>query len=351
MKTIVFVINDLKGNGAERVVITLCRTMQSMGHRCHIVCFKELTEFDADDLSIHIFPMQHWRWLPHKVRGILISKLLDKFIHNICNGVAPNLILSNLLPCDRIMCESRLPNVYLVVHNTISIDLLSSNRGRSEAYIYQKKPIICVSDGVLTDFQSSIPSTQKSIRIYNPIDIEQTKILAESKTENFPAIGEGFIVHVGKFKKQKRHDILIKAFAASKTTKKLVLVGQGPLLEESQQMVKTLGISDRVVFAGFQKNPYPIIKQASALVLSSDFEGLGMVLLEAMAIGTPAISSDCPYGPAEILHESQLFPCGDIDKLTKLLDSPPPVNLPHPANKLEHFDSVYAANQYLALAQ
>ncbi|MBT5924028.1 MAG: glycosyltransferase, partial [Cellvibrionales bacterium] len=78
----------------------------------------------------------------------------------------------------------------------------------------------------------------------------------------------------------------------------------------------------KVIFAGFHANPYPLIKQADLLVLSSDFEGLGMVLLEALALHTPAISSDCRSGPSEILPEENLFPPRDIDRLAALLSIP-----------------------------
>ncbi|MBP0556258.1 glycosyltransferase, partial [Mycobacterium tuberculosis] len=81
-----------------------------------------------------------------------------------------------------------------------------------------------------------------------------------------------------------------------------------------------LEISDKVVFTGFKSNPYPYIKHAKCLVLSSRFEGFGRVIAEALAVDTPVISTDCPYGPSELLPKQNLVPVDDIDALAQLLE-------------------------------
>lgn len=121
--------------------------------------------------------------------------------------------------------------------------------------------------------------------------------------------------HIENLKRQKRHDILIKAYAKANVQEKLVLVGTGELLEASKKLVKDLGIEDKVIFTGFKKNPYPYMKHAKLMVLSSDFEGLGLVILEALALGTPVISTDCPSGPNEILANQYLVAVQDVDEL------------------------------------
>ncbi|MFB1034782.1 MAG: glycosyltransferase, partial [Sinobacterium sp.] len=220
MKNIVSVINDLKGNGAERVVITLSESFVNLGHSATIVCFNDFIELPVNaDVKIVCFNIHRWRWIPRFMRGKVVSFFLDRFI--LKNTPEPDLILSNLLPIDRIMCESKLKNVHLVVHNTISdeyaLALMSGKKINNHEVlsVYSKKPITCVSQGVLEDFRKVFPAHQKFNQIYNPINVDLIVQSADSDS----AIYDNYIVHVGKFKREKRHDILIKAYATSNTDK------------------------------------------------------------------------------------------------------------------------------------
>ena len=317
MKNIVSVINDLKGNGAERVVITLSESFVSLGHSATIVCFNDLIELPVNkEINVITFKISRWRWIPRGIRGKLVSFFLDRFI--LREVGRPDLILSNLLPVDRIMCESKLDNVNLIIHSTMSsehnLDLKDQVKDSEIFSIYSKKTVNCVSQGVFEDFKNLFPSHKACHQIYNPINVS---LIVASAHER--ALYDNYIVHVGKFNRAKRHDVLIHAYAKSKIDKLLVFVGQGPLEAEYRALVSELNLMDKVIFAGFHANPYPLIKNANLLVLSSDFEGLPTVLLESLALGTPAISSNCRSGPSEILPSSNLFPPGDIDSLAVLL--------------------------------
>lgn len=311
--TIVFVINDLKGNGAERVVITLAKGLAARGHSCHVLCFNDTIEYDIDGLNVSFFPIKYWRWIPRSLRGRFLAPLLDRRIIQIC-GQIPDLILSNLLPCDRILSWSNLPNVHIVIHNFMSLE-----RGREfpEISVYNRKPSVCVSYGVQQDLIDLLPDRKNhSCVIHNPVDPCFIKLKAEDpiKLPERP-----FIVHVGKFKKEKRHDLLLNAFAKSSCKHDLVLVGQGPLEAKLKELSHALGVAHRVHFFGYHPNPFPIIKSADLLVLCSDYEGLGMVLLEALSLDVPVISTDCPSGPREILQAVHLVPVNDISALAEAL--------------------------------
>lgn len=156
-----------------------------------------------------------------------------------------------------------------------------------------------------------------------------------------------YIVHVGKFKTEKRHDILLKAFAQSSFQGHLVLIGQGALRPDVEKLANDLGIQHRVIFAGQLTNPFPAIKNAQLLVLSSDFEGLGMVLLEAVALGTPTLRTDCPCGPNEIVGAQQLVPAGDVKALAAKLSVRDFSNYKVLWNPV--FDLSYARERYLSL--
>ena len=95
---------------------------------------------------------------------------------------------------------------------------------------------------------------------------------------------------------------------------------RGPEREALRKLVSDLGIEDKVSLAGFQGNPYQFLSRADVFVLSSGYEGLPMVILEAMACGVPVISTDCRSGPREILQNGRcglLVPVGDEGALSK----------------------------------
>ena len=99
-------------------------------------------------------------------------------------------------------------------------------------------------------------------------------------------------------------------------------MGKGSLLDDLSTQVKELNLEERVLFTGFVKNPYPILKGAQLFVLSSLYEGMPNVLLEAIALGVPVVSSDCPSGPKEILgkkYKELLYKPKDTVSLSKLI--------------------------------
>lgn len=123
--------------------------------------------------------------------------------------------------------------------------------------------------------------------VYNPIDVNKVRKLSNDKSVNI--INENYIVHVGRFSKQKRHDILIRAFSKIEGNYKLVLIGEGETQQDIQKLVNELNLNEKVIFKGWCKNPYPWIKNAKLLVLTSDTEGLPIVALESISLGTPIV--------------------------------------------------------------
>lgn len=312
-KTIVLAIFTLQGNGAERFALTLAKGLIDAGHEAHIVYFKNIIDLPIPDgVKLHFFDYQKYRVIPKFMRAGFAAKAFDNFI--LKNIGTPDLVLSNLFPVDFVLSKSQLPNVHLVIHNTTSLEYGERLEGMRKELtkIYLAKPCVAVSKGVETDFIKVFGSESRITTIYNPIDVDQ---VISTANEYVPEIEGPYIVNVGKFKQQKRHDILIKAYAKANLQEKLVLVGTGELLESSKKLVKSLGIEDKVIFTGFKKNPYPYIKHAKLMVVSSDFEGLGLVILEALALGTPVISTNCPSGPSEILRSDCLVELGESSAL------------------------------------
>ncbi len=130
---------------------------------------------------------------------------------------------------------------------------------------------------------------------------------------------------------EKDFDTLLKAFAIVRRQKKskLVIVGDGPRRQEILDKAVRLGIAEDMILPGFQANPFPWMVRADVFVLSSFYEGFGNVVVEAMALGTPVIASDCPCGPGEIIRDQEsgfLVPMGDAEAMAerciRLLEDP-----------------------------
>lgn len=115
-------------------------------------------------------------------------------------------------------------------------------------------------------------------------------------------------LNVGPFKGQKNHSLLLRAFARvarERPDAALALVGMGDLLDPIRALAGELGIADRVLFPGFVLEPAPWFHSADTLVLSSNYEGFGNVLVEAMEAGLAVVATDCERGPAEVLDDSR----------------------------------------------
>ena len=160
--------------------------------------------------------------------------------------------------------------------------------------------------------------------IPNPVDLDRVRSLSRCPDPGEPAPGPVF-VNAARHVRQKNLPLLLDAFrrfvdGGGEGT--LVLVGDGPETPALKVLARELGLIDRVVFRMHLANPYPAMAAATAFVLSSEEEGFGLVLVEAMALGVPVIATDCPGGPREILRGGQdglLVPPGDAEALASAL--------------------------------
>lgn len=171
----------------------------------------------------------------------------------------------------------------------------------------------------------------------------------------WPRPSGGRIVTVGSLKAQKNHPLLLHALArVSHLDACLTIVGAGAAEAELRRLAAELGIAERVVLAGFHPDPTPFYNTADLFVLSSDYEGFGNVIVEALAQGLPVVSTDCPSGPGEILEGGRwgaLVPVGDADALAAAIDRA--LETPHDPAALRRraadFAPEIAARKYLDL--
>lgn len=180
--------------------------------------------------------------------------------------------------------------------------------------------IVAVSSGVADDLALHTGVARARVAVvHNPLDLERIARLAgETPPHEWLVQKNGpVLLSVGRLAPPKDYDTLLEALAKSENVR-LVILGEGDGKSGIERKIVALGLGGRVDLAGFSSNPYAFMRAADALVLSSRHEGFGNVLIEAMALGTPVIASDCPHGPGEILQKGQygeLVPVGDAAAL------------------------------------
>jgi glycosyltransferase involved in cell wall biosynthesis len=195
--------------------------------------------------------------------------------------------------------------------------------------------------------------------VYNPVITPAVSAMACQPAEH-PWYGLGqppVILGVGRLTRQKDFPTLIRAFAAVRRQRhaRLIILGEGEDRAELEALVTELGLGRDVALAGFRDDAVAYMASSAVFVLSSAWEGLPTVLIEALAAGTRVVSTDCPSGPREILQEGRLgalVPVGDapalaravIDALNRRGDTVPP-------GALTPFTRDAAVDHYLRLIQ
>lgn len=304
-KRILFAIDDLSGGGAEKVVLTLIETLQRLGHQPYLLTLGTRQDYPIPVGTPHLVVPQPSGILRKLWSHQRHAAQIDRRLAETWPDIHFDLAISNLHRCDRTLRYSRRLQVWNCLHKPLSPAFLGHRHGiarwwkrRKVRNIYDGGRWIGVSQGILDDLQQAFGAKPAARTvIHNPFDIETIQRLAG---EINPLAGQDYLIHVGRFHREKRHDRLLTAYKASGVASRLVLVGQGddaPI----RALIEALGLRDQVTLFGFTPNPYPLIAGARALLLTSEYEGLGNVLVEALICGTPAISVDCPTGPREIL--------------------------------------------------
>ena len=198
------------------------------------------------------------------------------------------------------------------------------SKGQTLALLRRVDKIVGVSLGLRDDLARDLPERANDIlAIPNGVDLARLDRMsaASDPTDRLPS-DRPFFLGLGRLAHQKGFDILLRAHALAlrqgAPEHAVVLVGEGHLRGELEQLADQLGIGDTVVFHGFAENPFPVMARATALCLPSRYEGYSFAVAEAAALGVPVIAFDCPHGPAEILENGrygELLPPEDAEGL------------------------------------
>ena len=172
--------------------------------------------------------------------------------------------------------------------------------------------IIGVSQGVTDDLHQIIGGNPTRFHtVYNPVLPKELESRAREPIAH-PWLGGAVpvVIGAGRLTRQKDFATLLRAFSLvlQQRPARLLLLGDGPEKGRLEGLADEIGISEAVDFHGFVANPFPFIARSNLFALSSAWEGFGNVLVEAMALGVPVVSTDCPSGPREILRDGALGP-------------------------------------------
>ena len=328
------------GGGAEKAFLKLAALMRRRGHDVHLFLLENIVEHVPDPaVKLHALTKPGRAQSKGFVGKRLAAVRLRRQFRQQQAERPFDFTLATLPFADEVVNLARLPRVWHRIANTLSAEIESlkqvspskaSRRLARYRRLYRARNLIAVSDGVAQDLQRELGLTDANIvRLYNPFDLDEIRRLATENPAGLPH--EPYIVHVGRFMPQKRHDLLFDAWKIAALPRKLVLLtSPTPALDA---LIVDAGMAGSVIVAGFQQNPYPWIRAANALVLCSDHEGLPNVLIEALICGTRIVSTDCPSGPREIMAGALarfLVPTGDAQALAAALrdavTSPMPVS-------------------------
>lgn len=326
MAKFAFFLMDLRGGGAERVMLNLARGFGDRGHEVHLVLVRaegpylaqvpaqvKVIRLEARRLLLSVFALASY--LRQERPAALISALEDT-----------NIIALWARRLARVRTE-----VVVTVHNTLSREARSSTQIKRRLaptlarWFYPwAKAVVGVSEGVAADLRQI--GLKGAIAIYNPIVTpELLEQIHEPLDHPWFATGEPPVVlAVGRLEAQKDFETLVRAFAQVHQQRpcRLMILGEGDERSRLEALIAQLDLTEAVALPGFVKNPYIYMRDAGVLVLSSAWEGFGNVLVEAMVVGTPVVSTNCESGPAEILaggEYGQLVPVGDADAMAKAI--------------------------------
>ena len=305
------VLPSVGGGGAERAALDLLRSLDR--HKFHITLalftksgrFLEQLPPDLEVIDLRGRQAYDIR-LIWRLAG-LIRRLRPEVVFSVLRYT--NLI--TLLACRLAGCPSQ---VVVNEQNLPSAEFALFGGGGIKTtairWLYPKAArVTCIAEGIARELieKYGIPSRLVEV-VPNPVDLTRVRSLGQTAPDHpWFQLDQPVLVAAGRLHHQKGFDVLIRAFAQVRRSIpcKLLILGEGSLQQELQRLIESLGLTEDAQLAGFQENPYNYMAHAAAFVLSSRYEGFGNVLVEALALGTPVVSTRCPVGPEEILEEGK----------------------------------------------
>jgi len=390
---IAILLPSLAGGGAERSMLHLARSFTEQGREVDLLLFRRKGAYmNSVPESVRVVELEAGtspggRLLAARADpagiGVLLKPVLlpfktDSNIRHInalkryLETQQPDVVLSALTYTNlTALWAKRLSSVKIpvIVSERIALSAHRQSEGREHRWRWRfilpmvrrtyrfADGIVAVSDSVADDLTKNAHIDRNAITtIYNPV-VDNTLSELAAQPLQHPWFDPGqppVILSVGRLIPQKDFCTLLRAFALLRGEKniRLVILGEGRQRAELAALAQELGVAADLDMPGFVDNPYRYMARASVFALTSLYEGLPGVLIQALACGCPVLSTDCPGGSAEILEDGkygQLVPVRDISKLADalktVLDNPP--DRDRLRTRASHFSVAHAAKKYL----
>lgn len=392
------VLPSLRDGGAERVTLTLAEALMARGHRVDLLVARSILAWPEQvpknialywpwwgvrktarrlagrgvrprTLGVAPTAAGQWRLLARKRLGVpvpLKRALYANMIASYLRAERPRILLTALPTA----AASTLYAAALTGHATpVVVALHSSYRHAELDYLPMARALypgaaalVAVSQAVREEAQGLLGLPSGRIHtIHNPVDATRIRRLARQEVEHpwFAPDQPPVLLTVGRNAPEKDHPTLVRAFARVRRQRpaRLVLLGRfaSGIRASLQAEANHLGVGAHMAFVGFDTNPFRYMQRAAAFVLSSRQEALPTVLVEALACGTPAVSTDAPHGPREILQGGRLgklAPVGEAAPLAEAVLATLRGEHPSPSalrRRADDFSAERAAGRYEAV--
>lgn len=358
LRRLTIFLADLDGGGAERMMVVIANGLAARGVAVELVLARASGPYREEVASgvevVDLGAGSVMRAVPALARHLRRRRpdlLLTTLAHtSVATVFARNLSLLGRLPI--VIREANTPVTGPMRWTSWKSNL--AHRLMRTAY-RSAAGVISVSDGVTGALREvlGVPG-DKIATLYNPVVSDDLERLA-AKDPGHPWLAPGqspLVLGVGSLTPRKDFFTLIDAFALlakEDDELRLLILGEGPQRQALQRRIEDHGLSLRIELAGFQPNPFAYMSRAAVYVLSSNLEGLPGSLIQALACGCPAVATDCPSGPYEILQGGtigSLVPVGDSGAMAAAIAAT--LRAPLPATRLKASVEKYAADKVLA---